>query len=109
LKKGPPELDGKIQKSASPKHRIYFLACDPVYQCPAERYGLILKSLHRERDKMPNPDQWQESAAISQTHPAKCMPWSHTPDNHTKEELDTIHAEVSHLGPAQLNPLPEII
>ncbi len=62
----------------------------PVYDYLAKRYGLNIKSVHWEPDKIPNHEQWVELQAILKSHPAECMIWEGNPDRATVEQLKSL-------------------
>lgn len=72
-------LDGRIDEIVAKKRTQPLVASHPVYDYFARRYGLNIRSLLWEPDKLPTSAQWSELEAMLKEHPAKWMLWESTP------------------------------
>lgn len=72
-------LDGRIDEIVAKRRTQPLVASHPVYDYFARRYGLNIRSLLWEPDKLPTSAQWSELEAMLKEHPAKWMLWESTP------------------------------
>jgi zinc transport system substrate-binding protein len=80
------------------------LACHPVYQYLAERYGLNLRSVHFEPGEAPDRAGWQQLADILAEHPARWMLWEGEPLPEVRDRLRDLGVESVVYDPAGNRP-----
>ncbi len=85
------ELDRSLEVGFSPARNKPLLASHPIYQYPARRYDLDLKSVHFEPDEDPGGKGWRGLQRILVSHPATWMLWE-------KKPLDTTAQKLADLG-----------
>ncbi len=83
-------LDAEIEDMAAGKGDIALIGSHPVYDYLARRYGLNMRSLHWEPDRMPDDEAWAALAALRRVHPAKWMIWEAAPLPETIARLEAI-------------------
>lgn len=65
------------------------MASHPVYQYLARAYGLNIRSVHFEPEKMPSAKQWKKFDHLLEHYPsAKIMLWEKKPTSEIREMLD---------------------
>ena len=80
------------------------LASHPVYQYPARRYGLNLRSVMWEPDELPSEAQWSELEGILSEHPAKWMIWEGEPAQQSIARLRALGLESVVVNPCGNRP-----
>lgn len=83
-------LDQALEAIVSKDVSKSFISSHPVYDYFARRYGLNIKSVHWEPDKVPGDTQWMELQSILKTHPADWMIWEGNPMKKSVERLKSI-------------------
>jgi zinc transport system substrate-binding protein len=78
LKQDLQRLDGRLRAAAKGRGRP-LLASHPVYQYLRQRYGLNLRSLHWEPDRMPEETEWRRLAALQRAGMYRTMLWEADP------------------------------
>ncbi len=79
LKRDLAALDRQMKEIVAQHPQKPLIASHPVYQYLAQGYGLNLRSLHWEPDRLPSEEQWAELKRLLQEHPAKWLLWERTP------------------------------
>lgn len=104
LKRDLQTLDARIVEITSSDPGRLLLASHPVYQYLARRYGVNLKSVTWEPDKVPSEVQWAELGHVLQEHPAKSMLWEAEPAPETAERLRHLGVETIVFDPCSNRP-----
>jgi zinc transport system substrate-binding protein len=90
LEKDLMALDRKIKGILSNNQDHPLIASHPVYDYLSHRYGLNMKSLHWEPDKVPGNSQWMQLKKILKEHPARWMIWEGKPSKESVEKLKSM-------------------
>ena len=83
-------LDAAIKNMVAGKEGIPLIGSHPVYDYMARRYGLNIRTVHWEPDRMPDAEAWAELAALRRAHPAAWMIWEAEPLPETAAKLEAI-------------------
>jgi zinc transport system substrate-binding protein len=90
LEKNLQALDEDIKNIVEKNQSRPLLASHPVYDYFIKRYGLNVKSVHWEPDRVPGDKQMMELRSILKEHHARWMIWEGKPVNASIEKLKSV-------------------
>ena len=84
------KLDQELKSITYTNPDLHVIFSHPVYQYFEHRYQVRGTSLHWEPDMMPDDEQWEELAHITEHHPGSIMIWEDKPSTEIASRLESM-------------------